>query len=66
MLDFIKKILGQSNEAEIKKLRKTVEKINALEGDMQKLTDDGIREKLASLRAQAQGGTDLDVLLPET
>ena len=66
MLDFIRKIFGQSNEAEIKKLQKTVVKINALEGDMQKLTDDGIREKLLSLRAQAQSGTSLDDLLPET
>ena len=66
MLDFIRKLLGQSNEAEIKKLQKTVAQINALEGDMQKLTDDGIREKLANLRARAQSGTSLDDLLPET
>ena len=66
MFDFLRKFLGQSNEAEIKKLQKTVAKINALEGDMQKLTDDGIREKLASLRAQAQSGASLDDLLPET
>ena len=66
MLDFIRKLLGQSNEAEIKKLQKTVAQINALEGDMQKLTDDGIREKLADLRARAQSGTSLDDLLPET
>ena len=63
MFDFLRKFLGQSNEAEIKKLQKTVAKINALEGDMQKLTDDGIREKLASLRAQAQSGASLDDLL---
>ena len=66
MLDFFRKLLGQSNEAEIKKLQKTVAQINALEGDMKKLTDDGIREKLADLRARAQSGTSLDDLLPET
>ena len=66
MLDFFRKLLGQSNEAEIKKLQKTVVQINALEGDMKKLTDDGIREKLADLRARAQSGTSLDDLLPET
>ena len=66
MLDFFRKLLGQSNEAEIKKLQKTVAQINALEGDMKKLTDDGIREKLAGLRARAQSGISLDDLLPET
>ena len=66
MFDFIRKLLGQNNDAEIKKLQKIVEKINALEGDMQKLSDDGMREKLNALRAQAQSGTSLDDLLPET
>ena len=66
MLEFIRKLLGQSNEAEIKKLQKTVNAINALEDGMKALSDDGLREKLASLRAQAQNGTSLDDLLPET
>ena len=66
MLDFVRKLLGQNNEAEIRKLKKIVEKINALEGNVQKLTDDGIRERIAALRAQAQSGANLDDLLPET
>ena len=66
MLDFLKKFLGSSNEAEIKRIRKTVDQINALEPTMQKLSDDGLREKLASLRAHAQSGASLDDLLPET
>ena len=53
MFDFIRKFLGTNNEAEIKRIQKTVDKINALEPAMQKLTDDGLREKLASLRAHA-------------
>ncbi len=66
MLDFVRKLLGQNNEAEIRKLKKIVEKINALEGNVQKLTDDGIRERIGALRAQAQSGANLDDLLPET
>ena len=58
MLDFIRKLLGQNNEAEIRKLKKIVEKINAMEGDMQKLTDGDIRERVAALRAQAQSGDE--------
>ena len=37
MFDFIKKLLTPSNEGEIKKLRKTVEKINALEPEIHAL-----------------------------
>ena len=66
MFDFLKKILSPSNEGEIKKLRKTVDKINALEPEIQKLTDDGIRERIAALREQAKSGANLDDLLPET
>ena len=66
MFDFIKKLLTPSNEGEIKKLRKTVEKINALEPEIKKLTDDGMRERIAQLKQKAQGGESLDELLPET
>ena len=65
MFDFIKKALSGSNEAEIKRLRKTVEQINALEGDMHKLSDADMRERTDVLRQRARGGEDLDKLLPE-
>ena len=65
MFDFIKKALSGSNEAEIKRLRKTVEQINALEGDMHKLSDADMRERTDALRQRARGGEDLDKLLPE-
>ncbi len=66
MLDFLKKILSGSNEAELKKIRKIVDKINALEPQMQKMSDEELRGKLEELRQQARGGTSLDELLPET
>ncbi|MGX8705695.1 MAG: preprotein translocase subunit SecA [bacterium] len=66
MFDFIKKLLTPSNEGEIKKLRKTVDQINALEPEIKKLTDDGMRERIAALRVKAQNGESLDALLPET
>ena len=66
MLDFLKKFLSGSNEAELKKIQKTVDKINALEPSMQKLSDAGLREKLSELRSRAQSGVSLDELLPET
>ena len=66
MLDFLKKFLSGSNEAELKKIQKIVDRINALESQMQKLTDAQIREKVQELRGRAQSGTSLDELLPET
>ena len=66
MLDFLKKFLAGSNEAELKKIRKIVDKINALEPDMQKLTDAQMREKIDELKKRARGGESLDDLLPET
>ena len=66
MFDFLKNILRPSNEGEIKKVQKIVNQINALEPDVQKLTDDQMREKIAALRERAQGGEALDALLPET
>jgi len=65
MLEFIKKMLSGSNEAEIKRLRKTVEVINALEPKMQKLTDAEMRAYTDKLKERAVGGESLDNLLPE-
>ena len=66
MFDFVKKLLSPSNEGEVRRLRRTVDKINALEPEMKKLTDDGMRERLAALKQRAANGETLDDLLPET
>ena len=66
MFEFLKNVLKPSNEGEIKKLRKIVDQINALEPQVQKLTDDQMREQVAALKRRAQDGEELDKLLPET
>ena len=66
MLEFIKKLLGGSNEAEIKRLRKIVDQINALEPEMQALKDEQLPEVTAKLQQRARQGESLDDLLPET
>ena len=66
MFDFLKNLLKTSNDSQIRKLQKTVDQINALEGQTKQLTDDQMRQKIADLRKRAQGGEDLDALLPET
>ena len=65
MFGFIKKILGGSNDAEIKKLDKIVEKIDAFEPEMQKKSDAQLRDQTRIFRERLAKGETLDDLLPE-
>jgi len=49
------KVFGTKNEREVKRLQPRVEAINALEPEMQKLSDDQLRGKTAEFRARIQG-----------
>ena len=60
-----KKVFGTPNDRKIKATRPLIEKINAFETAIQALSDDGIKEKTAALRARAVAGEALDDLLPE-
>jgi preprotein translocase subunit SecA len=60
-----KKVFGTPNDRKIKATRPLVDRINALEPDFQKLSDDGLKAKTAELAARAKGGEDLDNILPE-
>jgi preprotein translocase subunit SecA len=48
------KVFGTKNEREIKRLRPRVQAINALETEIQKLSDDQLRAKTAEFRARIQ------------
>lgn len=61
----IKKFVGSKNERELKRLWPIVEKINCLESEMAKLTDEQIREKTVSFKERVAGGESLDSILPE-
>jgi preprotein translocase subunit SecA len=63
-MSILKKIFG-SNEREIGKLRPIVEKINALEDQMVKLSDDELRAKTVEFKKRIAGNETLDELLPE-
>src|SRR6056297_3992306 len=60
-----KKIFGTPNDRKIKATRPLVEKINALEPEFEKLSDEGLIEKTAELKARHANGESLDDLLPE-
>lgn len=61
----IKKIVGSKNERELKRIRPVVDRINALEPEMVKLTDDQMREKTVEYRERVSQGESLDSILPE-
>lgn len=65
VLGILKKILGDSNEREIKKLQKTVDKINALESTMERLSDSELRNKTEEFKGRLAKGETLDDILPE-
>ena len=65
MLNIFRKLLGNTNEGELKKIRPIVDRINALEPEMQKLTDEEMRAKTAEYKRRVQGGESLDDILPE-
>lgn len=65
MLGLVKKIFGDYNEKEIKRLTKVVEQINAMESQYQALSDEQLRAKTEEFKARVAKGESLDDLLPE-
>ncbi len=61
----LKKVFGTRNERELKRMRKTVRRINALEESMQALSDAELAACTASLRERCGAGESRDALLPE-
>ena len=61
----LKKVFGTRNERELKRLRKTVRRINALEEPLQALDDAALAAKSDEFRERFSGGESLDALLPE-
>ena len=60
-----KKIFGTQNDRKVKAVRPLVEKINALEPEFEKLSDDEIRAKTDTFRERVAKGEKLDDILPE-
>jgi preprotein translocase subunit SecA len=60
-----RKVFGTPNDRKIKATRPTVEKINALEPEFEKLSDEQLKEKTEELRQRLQDGAALDDLLVE-
>jgi preprotein translocase subunit SecA len=65
MLGLVKKIFGDVNERDVKRLMKTVDVINKLEPDFVKLSDEALQGKTAEFRERLEKGETLDDILPE-
>lgn len=61
----IRKVFGSRNDRLIKRLKKVVDQINALEPKMQALTIDDFKIKTQELKDRLQKGSSLEDLLPE-
>ncbi|MBZ0288758.1 MAG: hypothetical protein K8I30_14160, partial [Anaerolineae bacterium] len=61
----LKKVVGDPVERALARYREAVDKINALEPDMKKLTDDQLRAKTDELKKRLADGAELDSLLVE-
>jgi preprotein translocase subunit SecA len=61
----LKKIFGSRNERLLKQYGATVQRINALEADIARLTDAELSAKTVEFRSRIARGEDLESLLPE-
>src|SRR5215208_5072101 len=71
-MSFLSKILGDPNEREVKRLRPIVDRINALEPEIEALSDEELRAKTDAFRERLAEAGDweeqkpiLDEILPE-
>ncbi|GEN47176.1 preprotein translocase subunit SecA [Alkalibacillus haloalkaliphilus] len=65
MKQLLTKVFGDLNEKQLKKLRKKADQIEALETDIQKLSDSGLQAKTAEFKERYQTGESLDDLMVE-
>ena len=61
----VRKVVGSSNARELKRMGRVVQSINALEPDMQALSDAELAAKTPEFRGRIAAGESLDDILPE-
>src|SRR5690606_14310911 len=62
---FAKRLFGSANDRFIKGLRQQVAAINALDPQLQALSDEALAARTADFRQRLAGGAELDTLLVE-
>jgi len=65
IINLLTKVFGSRNDRSLRRMRKTVAAINAMEPALEKLSDDELKAKTAEFRARLEKGETVDSLLPE-
>jgi preprotein translocase subunit SecA len=66
MRAFFSKLMGDPNEKELRQAEPTIQEINDLEPEYERLTDEQLRAAFSDLRSRYDEGEELDDLLPES
>ncbi len=64
-MDVFKKLFGQSNDAEVKRLQKIADQVLAREAEYKALTDEQLQAKTPELKERLKSGETLDDILPD-
>ena len=64
-INILTKIFGSRNDRLLKQYRSQVNRVNALEAEYEKLTDDALRGKTEDFKTRLTNGESIDTLLPE-
>ena len=59
------KVVGTRNDRQLRRMRKTVERINALESGLVSLSDAELRARTDAFRARVDQGESIEAILPE-
>ena len=65
MMEVFKKLLGQSNEAEVRRLQKIADQVLAKEAEYRALTDEQLQAKTPEFKQRLKAGETLDDILPD-
>ncbi len=65
MAKFLTKLFGSRNQRLVKGYGKLVARINAMEEELQALSDGELRDRAMAIREQLAGGAELDTFIPE-
>jgi len=65
MFNFIKKIIGDSNDRVVKQIVPLADEIDSIKDEYAALSDEQLREKTAEFRARLADGETLDDILPD-
>ena len=65
LTSLLKKVFGSKNDRELKRMGRIVKQINALEPDLEQLSDADLKARTDQFRQRLAEGASLDALLPD-